>query len=83
MEEGRKEGSDDSSARDSDGDGAEDIHDLDLRVSVDVASMHRSSAVPVTRADTLLLKFILATSLYPRVAVADGNNKQRRNQDCK
>ena len=62
---------------------AEDMHDLDLRVSVDVANMHRLSTVPMTRPDILLVKWILSTSLYPRVAVADDMNKQRRNQDCK
>jgi hypothetical protein len=67
----------------SDSGSAEDMHDLDLRVSVDVAGMHRSSTLPLTRPDVLLIKWILATSLYPRVAVADTMNKQRRNQDCK
>ena len=82
MDHGREEDESKSDAS-SDGDSAEDLHDLDLRVSVDVAGMHRSSSVPVTRPDILLIKWILATSLYPRIAVADEMNKQRRNQDCK
>ena len=73
----------DTESEDSGASSAEDMHDLDLRVSVDVANMHRLSTIPMTRPDILLVKWILSTSLYPRVAVADEMNKQRRNQDCK
>ncbi len=46
-------------------------------------SMFKASTVPLTRADVLLLKYIISASMYPRVAIADRNNKQRRNQDCR
>ena len=70
MDEGREEGGSDSSAGEEEeeggGEGEEDIHDLDLRVAVDVQAMYKASSLPVTRSDTLLLKYVLATSLYPR-----------------
>ncbi|GAX84032.1 hypothetical protein CEUSTIGMA_g11456.t1 [Chlamydomonas eustigma] len=61
----------------------DDVHDLDMRISVDVQSMHRATTVKLTRGDVLLLKFVLAASLYPRIAIPDPHNRQRRSQDCK
>ena len=68
MEEGGREEADSSADEEEEGEVAEgeDINDLDLRVAVDVQSMYRASTLPVTRSDTLLLKYVLATSLYPR-----------------
>ncbi|KAG2430712.1 hypothetical protein HYH02_013554 [Chlamydomonas schloesseri] len=61
----------------------EALHDLDLRVHVDVKSMAAEAARPLTPADVGLLRHLLAVCLYPRIAVGDEANPQRRDADCR
>jgi hypothetical protein len=63
--------------------GDADLRDMDLRVSVDVAGMARSASVALSRGDVYLQRYIIAAAQYPRFAVAEGDNSQRREQDAR
>ena len=59
------------------------LEELDLLVHVDIDQVHKDASRPLSRADVLLLKAVIACSFSPRVALPDPKNQQRRPQDCR
>ncbi|GFR53030.1 hypothetical protein Agub_g15722, partial [Astrephomene gubernaculifera] len=80
---GEKEAASESASSSSGEEELERLHDLDLRVHVDVGSMAAESSQPLSPSDVGLLRHLLAACLYPRLAVGEPDNCQRREQDCR
>ncbi|KAL6754390.1 putative ATP-dependent RNA helicase DHX34-like protein [Haematococcus lacustris] len=89
VEEGKEEGGGEGKGRSAAAAGRsgkeekEDLHDLELRLAVDVAAMAAAAARPLSPGDVSLLKWVVAAALYPRFAVPDPANKQRKETECR
>lgn len=65
------------------GEEEEDVEELEFRLAVDVETAYRATQAPLTPGDVQLLKYVIAASLYPRIAMPFEQNPQRREQDAR
>eukprot|EP00873_Tetraselmis_striata_P028313 jgi/Tetstr1/448577/TSEL_035826.t1 len=65
------------------GPSAEALKQLDLELTVDVASLAAAATAEFTRGDICLLKFVMASALYPNLAVPAIGNMHRRETDMR
>ena len=59
-----------------------DIRSLELKLTVDLEALAEATGKTLGRNDVNLLKVIIASGLYPNVAVPDPNNSQRRESEA-